>query len=120
MFSGNASPVLVMKSLSGTIGQLNIMPKLRFLIHLKPDHVGVAIEDMKDNESVEGVYMDSGKKITVMSKASIPLGHKIALRDLKKGEKVIEYGEVIGITTQEIEAGNHVHVHNIRSLRWGN
>ena len=92
----------------------------KFLVHAGADHVGVAVEDIAKNEQVEGVYMDSGKKTKVKSKDGIPLGHKLALRGIKSGEKVVEYGEVIGVATQNIEAGNHVHVHNIRSLRWSN
>ena len=53
------------------------------------------------------------------AKEDIPLGHKIALRDIKEGEKVKEYGEIIGRATKDISKGSHVHVHNIRSLRWG-
>ncbi len=49
--------------------------------------------------------------------ADVPLAHKIALRDLGKGEEVIKYGEVIGRATADIVVGAHAHVHNIESLR---
>lgn len=49
--------------------------------------------------------------------ADVPLAHKIALRDLGKGDDVIKYGEVIGRATAAIAAGAHAHVHNIESLR---
>ena len=45
-------------------------------------------------------------------------GHKIALRDIGSGEKVIEYGTVIGAATKKIRAGEHVHTHNLKTLRW--
>jgi (2R)-sulfolactate sulfo-lyase subunit alpha len=92
----------------------------KFLIHTKQDSVGVAVYDIREGEEVEGVFMDDLSEIPIKSKSTIPLGHKIALLDIKKEQKVIEYGEQIGIATQDIAKGSHVHVHNIKSLRWGN
>jgi len=43
-------------------------------------------------------------------------GHKFALLDIKKGEQIIKYGEVIGAATVDIGKGAHVHVHNTTSL----
>jgi altronate dehydratase small subunit len=47
----------------------------------------------------------------------IPYGHKFSISRIEAGEKVIKYGEVIGEATQQIEAGDHVHVQNVVSLR---
>jgi altronate dehydratase small subunit len=47
----------------------------------------------------------------------IPCGHKLAVRAMKKGDDVIKYGEVVGRTTATINIGEHVHVHNVESLR---
>lgn len=47
----------------------------------------------------------------------IPYAHKFARRPIRKGEDVRKYGEVIGAATADIEAGAHVHVHNIRGKR---
>ena len=47
----------------------------------------------------------------------IPSNHKIALRPIAKGELVTKYGVTIGRATCDIAAGEHVHVHNIESLR---
>lgn len=94
--------------------------KRKFLVHAKEDFVGVAVDDIVDGEEVEGVFMDDGGKIPIKSRNPVPLGHKLALVDIKKGQKVIEYGEQIGVATQDIAKGSHVHVHNIKSLRWGN
>jgi altronate dehydratase small subunit len=49
--------------------------------------------------------------------ADVSLAHKIALADLRKGDQVIKYGEVIGRATTDIATGEHAHVHNIESLR---
>ena len=45
----------------------------------------------------------------------MPAGHKIALADIKKGEKVIKYGYPIGVATQDIKKGDFVHTHNLAS-----
>ena len=45
--------------------------------------------------------------------APVPMGHKIALSDIAKGEPVIKYGAVIGHATQAIAPGDHVHLHNL-------
>ncbi len=45
------------------------------------------------------------------------LGHKIALREIKKDDNVIKYGEISGVAKEKIPAGSHVHVHNVKSLR---
>ena len=46
---------------------------------------------------------------------NIPAGHKIALRDIKKGDKVIKYGYPIGFATADIKKDEHVHVHNLKT-----
>ena len=90
----------------------------KFLVHAKDDHVGVATYDIKKGEEVEGVYLDNNQKSSLKAVEDISLGHKIALRDMKKGEKVIEYGEPVGQVTKDIKKGEHVHVHNIKTMRW--
>ncbi len=55
--------------------------------------------------------------LTVVARADIPYGHKIALRDVKQGEQVIKYGLSIGTASQHIAAGDYVHVHNVESNR---
>lgn len=46
---------------------------------------------------------------------ALGLGHKLAARTIRAGEKIIKYGEPIGSATREIEAGEHVHLHNMKS-----
>ena len=74
--------------------------------------------DINPGEEVVGVFMDSGKEVSVTSRNAVPLGHKIALRNIGSGEKVIEYNTVIGAATKPIKAGDHVHTHNLKTLRW--
>lgn len=47
----------------------------------------------------------------------IPYGHKIAVRPIKKGDPILKYGLSIGSALEDIEVGDHVHVHNIESNR---
>ena len=45
----------------------------------------------------------------------IPAGHKVALRDHAVGDPIIKYGWPIGLASVAIAAGEHVHVHNLRT-----
>lgn len=47
--------------------------------------------------------------------SALGLGHKLAARAIRAGEKIIKYGTPIGSTTCGIEAGEHVHLHNMKS-----
>lgn len=69
------------------------------------DGMEVEIRDKKGNSD----------KATVIG--NIPYGHKIAIRDIKKDELIIKYGEEIGIATNDIKKGEYVHVHNLDSMR---
>jgi (2R)-sulfolactate sulfo-lyase subunit alpha len=89
----------------------------QFLIHNEGDSVAVAVQDVEPGEA-QAIYMDSDRAVTIRVTEAIPLGHKIALVDLGEGDDVIEYGVRIGVTRQPISAGQHVHVHNVRSARW--
>ena len=48
----------------------------------------------------------------------IPLGHKVALKDMATGDTVIKYGIDIGKVVQPIRRGEHAHVHNVKTKRW--
>src|SRR5262245_32696339 len=52
-----------------------------------------------------------------MAAEPIPRGHKIALRAIHAGDRVIKYGSPIGTASSEIAAGAHVHTHNVASAR---
>ena len=78
------------------------------------DNVATAIDDVESGEVI-GVKNDEVFEIQVLQE--IPFGHKFALRDIAKGEEIVKYGEVIGRATAEIRKGEHVHVHNVESLR---
>ena len=48
----------------------------------------------------------------------VPIGHKVALTDIKTGDTVIKYGQDIGKAVADIKKGEHVHVHNLKTKRW--
>ena len=62
---------------------------------------------------------DAGRAgdVTLRPALALPAGHKLALRDLAAGTDVRKYGEIIGRLTAAVAAGDHVHVHNLVSLR---
>ena len=88
------------------------------LIHNEKDLVGVVTQDIRKGENVEGVYMDTNKRIKLNSISDIPLGHKMALKDIKQNEIVVEYGEPIGKASANIKKGEHVHTNNLKTMRW--
>ncbi|MTI79905.1 MAG: hypothetical protein FH758_03310 [Firmicutes bacterium] len=94
------------------------MAQTHFFVHDKEDHVGVAVVDIKAGEEVNGWVMENDDTVTVKSVNDIPLGHKISLKDLDQGTKVLKYNVVIGGATQAVKTGEHVHTHNLKTLRW--
>ncbi|WP_422372454.1 UxaA family hydrolase [Hoeflea sp.] len=43
----------------------------------------------------------------------VPRGHKIAIRKIGEGDRVVRYGQTIGVATSDIKPGDHVHTHNL-------
>jgi (2R)-sulfolactate sulfo-lyase subunit alpha len=91
---------------------------IQFLVHEKSDTVGVATVDIPSGEKVKGLYMDTQQPIEVKALKDIPLGHKIAVKDMQEGDPVIKYGHDIGKVVAKIKIGDHVHVHNLKTKRW--
>lgn len=89
-----------------------------FLIHSGQDNVGVVVRNVKPGESLTGETIDRKNGLQLTARQDIPLGHKIALKDFKVGDTVIKYGEDIGKVVAAIRAGEHVHVHNLKTKRW--
>lgn len=92
--------------------------KKGILLHEASDDVGVAAIDIQAGEEVEAVTLEGKLVTSVKVIENIPLGHKVAMRDMASGKHVQEYSRDIGYATQDIPFGAHVHVHNIKSLRW--
>lgn len=81
----------------------------------KADNVATAVQDLKPGH--KAVYRLGRELGDVIVREAIPYGHKLAVRPIRCGDKIIKYGEVIGQATADIETGCHAHVQNIESLR---
>jgi (2R)-sulfolactate sulfo-lyase subunit alpha len=91
----------------------------QFLVHSPKDNVGVVVvEGLKAGTDMLGVITETDTTLKAKSNHDIPVGHKIALKDMKKGDTVIKYGEDIGKVVADFRKGDHVHVHNMKTKRW--
>lgn len=80
------------------------------VIHLSPlDNVVVLARSVQAGDTVE----IDGRSISMQK--PLGLGHKLALRRIAAGTKILKYGAAIGSATCDIEPGEHVHVHNMQS-----
>ena len=90
-----------------------------FIVHDKKDTVGVVVvEDVKPGMILTGWVMEGDGTIQVKALDAVPLGHKVALKDIKSGETVLKYGNDIGKAVADIPVGKHAHVHNMKTKRW--
>ena len=90
-----------------------------FIVHDKADTVGVAVvEDIQPNKELTGWIMETDETITLKALDAVPLGHKIALQNLKSGETVLKYGHDVGRLVSDVDKGRHGHVHNLKTKRW--
>ena len=80
------------------------------------DNNATLFGEAQPGETVSVVRENGDLVQKVKASQRIPVGHKIALREIREGERVIKYGETIGVTTMNIQAGEHVHVHNVVGL----
>ena len=91
----------------------------QLLVHNKKDTVGVvAVEGLKAGADMLCVVTADNSSFNMKTKMDVPVGHKIALVDIKKGDTVIKYGEDIGKAVADIAKGEHVHTHNLKTKRW--
>ena len=78
------------------------------------DNTATALSDIEAGESIS-LVSKSGPVGEMTTKQAVPFGHKLAVTDIKKGDKIMKYGEVIGLATQPIGKGEYVHIHNVAS-----
>ena len=91
----------------------------QLLVHDKKDTVGVVvIEGLKKNTEMLCVVTHDNSSFKLKSRMDVPIGHKVALADIKKGDTIWKYGQDIGIAKANIAKGEHVHVHNVKTKRW--
>ena len=90
-------------------------PNIDALCLTKEDNVATVLRAVLAGEKL-GVRR-GGDVTTIAARSDIPICHKIALEAIAPGQPVTKYGEVIGIATDAIAPGRHVHIHNMRSNR---
>ena len=95
----------------GAVGERAIGAGVTALVLHPDDDVACLLADA---ETGSAVRTDDGRSL--MLGDAVPLGHKVALRDLDSGEPVRKFGAVIGRATCPIPVGAHVHLHNLTGL----
>ena len=90
--------------------------RFKALLINQKDNVGVALDSIPQGKSAL-LVCENGTVSKIVVTEDIPLGHKIAKKDIPKGKYIIKYGEKIGIATSDIKSGAHVHIHNVDSMR---
>jgi hypothetical protein len=84
------------------------LPLSQVAVHLRPDdNVAVAARPLPAGTQ----FQFHGDSLSLSQR--IGLGHKIALRRIKKGEAIRKYGQIIGFASEDIPPGALVHVHNV-------
>jgi altronate hydrolase len=88
---------------------LNAVPLNQIALHLHP----------QDEVAVVKTHLQAGTRLLLESGAEIVArqlilsGHKVALSAIEAGATVRRYGQIIGFAAQAIQAGDHVHTHNL-------
>ncbi len=95
------------------------MSKPHLLVHEKKDTVGVVVvEGLKAGTDMLGVVTHDNSDFHLTAKMDIPIGHKVALKDIKAGDTIWKYGQDIGKAVADVKRGEHLHIHNAKTKRW--
>ena len=89
------------------------------LVHEHEDNVGVVVvEGLTAGTNMTCVVTVDNSSFELEAKADVPIGHKVALKDLGEGDTAVKYGEDIGKFVAPAKKGEHVHTHNLKTKRW--
>jgi (2R)-sulfolactate sulfo-lyase subunit alpha len=89
------------------------------LVHNRADNVGVVVvENLAAGTELLCVVTEDNSEFRAGVNQDVPIGHKVALRDLAVGDTVIKYGADIGRVVAPVRKGDHVHTHNLKTKRW--
>ena len=109
--------VSIEKNFNTKLKRLNMNP--HFIAHEQSDTVGVVVvEKVDERQEVTGWIMETDKTEKLKALAEDPLGHKLALTDIKNGDTIVKYGNDIGRAIEDIPRGGYVHVQNVKTKRW--
>ena len=84
----------------------------KYIMVDEADDVITVLQDIRQHTEI--VLED---KSVIKAAEDIPCFHKMAIRNIPKGNVVLRYGAPIGYATQPISAGQWVHVHNLDALK---
>jgi len=79
------------------------------------DNVATALSDIEASTLVSVKVGDHTVELIVNE--AISFAHKFAIENIDEGQSVYKYGEIIGKAIKPIKAGQHVHTHNLESVR---
>lgn len=89
------------------------------LVHDRADNVGVVVvEGLQAGTEILCVVTADNSDFRLVVRQDVPIGHKVALADLKAGDTAVKYGQDIGRMIASAARGEHVHVHNLKTKRW--
>jgi (2R)-sulfolactate sulfo-lyase subunit alpha len=89
------------------------------LVHDRRDNVGVVVvENLVAGTDMLCVVTEDNSELRAVNNQDVPIGHKVALKDLGVGDTVVKYGQDIGRVVAPIRKGDHVHTHNLKTKRW--
>lgn len=91
------------------------MSKIGIIANEK-DNVATVVSSIEPGNYIS-IEIATSENLDIEAKNKIPSFHKVALVNIKKGDPIIKYGEIIGQATKDIYKGNYVHVHNVESNR---
>ena len=90
-----------------------------FLVHSPKDNVGVVVvEGLTAGTTCSASSPRPMTPTDLTARHDMPIGHKVALKQLTSGDTAIKYGEDIGRIVADVAPGEHVHVHNLKTKRW--
>lgn len=88
----------------------------KLLVMNSKDNVGMVLQDTRAGNQL--MMVRGGEEVgDIMMINDIDIYHKTAIQDIQEEDEIIKYGELIGIATEDIKKGEHVHVNNIRSVK---
>jgi len=91
----------------------------QLLVHDHKDNVGVVvIEGLAAGTDMLCVVTADNSSFNLTARDDVPIGHKVALKDLSAGDTAIKYGEDIGKFVADVTKGGHVHTQNLKTKRW--
>ncbi len=89
--------------------------KRSILLH-ENDTVITLLSAAEPGETFSVVDGSGTERETITAAEAVPFAHKIAIKEMKKGDKVIKLNTTIGLASEDIPVGSYAHVHNISSI----